>query len=85
MGQKMSVSKTTATQEQLTFVLDQCNAVTGDETMTAAQFMQACDDLMTFADSRTMDMNTRHLMLDGEHAISTQQCPRSALIYQACL
>ncbi len=61
MGQKMSLSKTTAAGEQLTFVLNQCNEITGESLMTDSDFTKAADDIMTYSDIRMQDMNLRHL------------------------
>ena len=61
MSLKMSLSKTTANGEQLTFVYNQANEVTGESEVGADQFMETADSIMTFADSRTQDMNLRHL------------------------
>ncbi len=61
MGQKMSLSKTTAAGEQLTFVLAQCNENTGESVMTDIEFMDAANNVMTFSDLRMQEMNIRHL------------------------
>lgn len=61
MGQKMSLSKTTANGEQLTFILAQCNEVTGEEMMTSDQFTETSDAIITYSDIRMQEMNLRHL------------------------
>ena len=61
MSLKTSISKTTAAGEQLTIVLTQANEITGENQMTTGEFMVSADAMLTFADSRTQDMNLRHL------------------------
>lgn len=61
MGRRIVITKSSAAGEQLTLQLTQCNEITGEPELDTNQFMEEADNLIKLADSRTQDMNLRHL------------------------
>lgn len=65
MPVRLVITKATSTGEQITGQIDQCHAETGEEVLTKEEVYKYAEEMGSFMDVRTTEMNVRMLEAYG--------------------